>query len=58
MKGSVIFLWCLAVASAFILKREEDEGEWQAWKALHGKTYASESEEAARKAIWKDNLKV
>ncbi|KAJ7356030.1 hypothetical protein OS493_027427 [Desmophyllum pertusum] len=55
MKGSLILLWCLAVASGFVLKGDEDDNQWKAWKDFHGKTYASESEETTRKAIWRDN---
>ena len=60
MKGFLSFLLCLTVASGFVLKveREEDELQWNAWKKFHGKSYTTESEEAARKAIWRDNLKV
>ena len=57
MIGSIAFLCCLAVASGFVLKFD-DEVQWQAWKSFHGKAYSTESEEAARKAIWKDNLGV
>lgn len=58
MKGSLAFLCCLAVASGFVLKFDEEEVQWKAWKSFHGKSYATESEENARKAIWRDNLKV
>ena len=57
MKICLAFLCCLAVASAFVLNLNED-AQWKAWKSHHGKTYTTESEEAARKAIWKDNLRV
>ena len=57
MRGSIAFLCCLAVASGFVLKFD-GEMQWQAWKSFHGKAYSTESEEAARKAIWKDNLGV
>jgi len=58
MKEFLAFLLCLTVASAFVLKVEEEELQWEAWKSFHGKSYATKSEEAMRKAIWKDNLKV
>lgn len=60
MKGFLAFLLCLTVASGFVLKveREDDELQWNAWKKFHGKSYTTESEEAARRAIWRDNLKV
>lgn len=58
MKGSIAFLCCLAVATGFVLKVDEEEFQWKAWKAFHGKSYVTESEETARRAIWKDNLKV
>lgn len=58
MKGSFAILCCLAVASGFVLKVDEEATQWKAWKAFHGKSYATETEEAARRAIWRDNLKV
>ena len=58
MKGSLAILCCLAVASGFVLKVDEVEMQWKAWKAFHGKSYATETEEAARRAIWRHNLKV
>lgn len=58
MKGFLAFLLCLTVASGFVLKVEEDELQWKAWKSFHGKSYVTKSEEAMRKAIWRDNLKV
>ncbi|XP_020631216.1 cathepsin L1-like isoform X1 [Orbicella faveolata] len=57
MKGFVAFLLCLTVASGFVLKVEEDELQWKAWKSFHGKSYLTKSEETMRKAIWRDNLK-
>lgn len=57
MKICLAFLCCLAVASPFVLNLDEDV-QWKAWKSYHGKMYATESEEAARKAIWRDNLRV
>ena len=57
MKICLAFLCCLAVASPFVLNLNEDV-QWKAWKSYHGKTYTTESEEASRKAIWKDNLRV
>lgn len=58
MKGFLAFFLCLAVASGFVLKVEEDELQWKAWKDFHSKSYLSQSEEAVRRAIWKDNLRV
>ena len=58
MKGSLPLLLCLTAASGFVLKVEEDELQWEAWKSFHGKSYATESEEAMRRAIWRDNLQV
>ena len=58
MKGFVVLLCCLGGDSGFVLSVDEEEVEWQAWKASHGKTYATDSEETARKAIWRDNLEV
>ena len=58
MKGFLAFLLCSTLASGFVLKFEEDQLQWEAWKSFHGKRYATESEEAMRKAIWRDNLKV
>ena len=58
MRRFLALLFCLTVASGFVIKVEEDELQWKAWKSFHGKSYATESEEAMRKAIWRDNLKV
>ena len=58
MKGFLAIFLCLTVTSGFVLKVEEDELQWEAWKSFHGKSYATKSEEAMRKAIWRDNLKV
>lgn len=36
-----------------------NEGQWQVWKLVHGKSYfGGIYEEQQRKAIWQDNLKV
>jgi len=58
MKGFLAFLLCLTVTSGFVLKVEEGDLQWEAWKSFHGKSYATKSEEEMRKAIWRDNLKV
>ena len=58
MKGLLAFLLCLTLASGFVLRVDEDDLQWKAWKSFHGKSYLTESEEAMRKAIWRDNLKV
>ena len=60
MRRFLALLFCLTVASGFVImiKVEEDELQWKAWKSFHGKSYATESEVAMRKAIWRDNLKV
>ncbi|KAL9976064.1 hypothetical protein ACROYT_G013307 [Oculina patagonica] len=55
MNAFLVLLCCLAVASGFVLEGNEDENRWKAWKKFHGKTYASESEEATRRAIWNEN---
>ena len=58
MNGFLASLLCLTVARGFVLKVEEDELQWKAWKSFHGKSYLTGSEETMRKAIWRDNLKV
>ena len=58
MKVFLAFVLCLAVARGFVLKFDEDELQWKAWKSYHGKSYLSGSEEAARRAIWRDNMRV
>lgn len=58
MKGFLAFLLYLTVASGFVIKVEEDELQWKAWKTFHDKSYLTESEETMRKAIWRDNVKV
>lgn len=58
MKEFLVLLLCLTVVSGSVLKADEDESQWKAWKDFHGKNYASDSEETARRVIWRDNLKV
>lgn len=60
MKLLIVLLWCLTstTTTGSVLEASEVENEWKAWKDFHGKTYVSESEEATRKAIWRENHKV
>ena len=57
MEGFIAFVLCLALANGHILHTEYEE-QWQAWKTFHDKKYATDSEEEARYAIWRDNLMV
>ncbi|KAK3733991.1 hypothetical protein QZH41_009857, partial [Actinostola sp. cb2023] len=58
MKAFIAVCFCIvAVSNAFVLKFDQDEAQWQAWKSFHGKKYTTDSEETFRKGIWKDNLK-
>ncbi|KAL9976056.1 hypothetical protein ACROYT_G013291 [Oculina patagonica] len=57
MKGVIAIVLCLSVASCAVLKFDEYQEQWQAWKTLHAKKYATDTEEAARYAIWRDNLR-
>lgn len=56
MKGCLAFLCCLALTSGFVLNGGDD-AQWRAWKAFYKKSYETQSEENARRAIWRDNLK-
>ena len=58
MKVVVAFALCLSVASCAVLKFDEYNEQWQAWKTFHGKQYETDTEEGARYAIWRDNLRV
>jgi len=58
MKGVIAFVLCLSVASCAVLKFDEYQQQWQAWKTFYGKQYKTDTEEGARYAIWRDNLKV
>ena len=58
MKGVVAFLLCLSVANCAVLKFDEYKQQWQAWKTFHDKKYETDTEEEARFAIWRDNLRV
>ena len=58
MKGAIVFLLCLSVASSAVLKFDEYKEQWLAWKTFHGKQYNTDTEEGARYAIWRDNLRV
>jgi len=57
MKGVIAFVLCLSVASCAVLKFDEYQQQWQAWKTFYGKQYKTDTEEGARYAIWRDNLK-
>ena len=58
MNGVIAFVLCLSVASSAVLKYDEYNDQWQAWKTFHGKIYETDTEEEARYAIWRDNLRV
>ena len=58
MKGVIAFVLCLSVASCAFLKFDGYKEQWQAWKTLHDKKYETDTEEEARYAIWRDNLRV
>ena len=57
MKGFIAFLLCLAFANGHILHTEYEQ-QWQAWKTFYEKKYSTDTEEEARYAIWRDNLRV
>lgn len=52
-----MFVLCLSVASCAVLKFDEYKEQWQAWKTFHNKQYETDTEEGARYAIWRDNLR-
>lgn len=54
MKGFLAFCLCLVVVSGHFVEYEE---QWLAWKSFHGKQYKTQTEEDARYAIWRDNLR-
>ena len=58
MNGVIAFVLCLSVASSAVLKYDEYNDQWQAWKTFHGKIDETDTEEEARYAIWRDNLRV
>ena len=58
MKGVIAFVLCLSAASSAVLKFDEYKDQWQAWKTFHDKKYETDTEEEARYAIWRDNLRV
>jgi len=58
MKGVIAFVLFFSVASSAFLKFDEYKQQWQAWKTLHDKKYDTDTEEEARYAIWRDNLRV
>ena len=57
MKGFIAFAVCLAFADGHILNSEYKQ-QWQAWKTFYDKKYSTDTEEEARYAIWRDNLRV
>lgn len=58
MKVVVAFVLCVSVASCAVLQFDDYKEQWQAWKTFHGKQYETDTQEAARYAIWRDNLRV
>ena len=58
MKGVIAFVLGLSFASCAVLKFDEYKQQWEAWKTFHGKQYKTDTEEGARYAIWRDNLRV
>lgn len=58
MKGVLAFVLCLFVANCAVVKFDEYKEQWQAWKTFHNKKYETDTEERARYAIWRDNLRV
>ena len=58
MKGVIALVLCLSVAGCAVLKFDEYTEQWQAWKTFHDKQYETDTEEEARYAIWRDNLRV
>ncbi|KAK2554731.1 Cathepsin L [Acropora cervicornis] len=57
MKGLLALLCCLAATSGFVLREDDYDAQWKAWRAFYKKSYATETEENARRGIWRDNLK-
>lgn len=55
MKGFLAFGLCLVVVSGHFVEYED---QWLAWKSFHEKQYKTQTEEDARYAIWRDNLRV
>ncbi|XP_073233311.1 procathepsin L-like [Porites lutea] len=56
MNGFIAFALCLAFADGHILNSEYKQ-QWQAWKTFYDKKYSTDTEEEARYAIWRDNLR-
>ena len=44
MKGVIVFVLCLSVASSAVLKFDEYKEQWQAWKTFHDKKYETDTE--------------
>ena len=51
-------LLILCAITAAALGRDLHGGEWRPWKEYHGKVYASEAEESARRSIWDENSRL
>ena len=58
MKGFLAFVLCVVATSGDVLKFGEYEEQWLAWKSFHDKKYETQTQEDARYAIWRDNLRV
>lgn len=56
MKTALFLLALVAACSASSLVDQSLEGEWELFKKMHGKSYASSDVELARRLIWQSNL--
>lgn len=53
-----VFALVFVLALAQGVHVDEEDVQWKAWKSYHGKTYTTQTEEAQRRAIWRNNLEV
>jgi len=56
MLSTIVLVVALAIAQGSQVS--EEEVQWNAWKSYHAKTYRTETEEAQRRAIWRNNLEI
>ncbi|XP_068711161.1 cathepsin L1-like [Montipora capricornis] len=57
MKSFYSFIVCFIAVSGYVMRNEEYEAKWWAWKSFHDKTYDTPTEEYKRYTIWRDNLR-
>ncbi|XP_063147044.1 procathepsin L-like [Candoia aspera] len=54
----VALAWLVSLRTLSVALDPTLEGTWRDWKATHSKEYAKQEEEAFRRAVWEENLRM